>query len=618
MTKPYLSRSRYIPACTSPTPVHEPSQRSIRILAPARHASRRTIKTLTGTLALFLASATFLAGIPSPVSAQTAYTAPQSAQIALQTAQTAQTAPQSVPAFTFEKQEVDIGPASRQTVLTGFLLGGDVADLAVVNVDERGGRHLRVYAFEGGSGPEGGGAWRPRMDAWLRPAVSFVDVARIGDRDRLITCEPGRMNAWDPGTASEYELASVTSSFTPPREDEVPHVDITRDVNGDGRIDLVVPAGYDGFQVFVQLADGSFADPVEVGPPADLDRIYGADGYRYDPWSVSRVHAFDYNGDGRVDLVSWHGDHFEAHVQDGQGLFDPVAVTFTTGVRFDSDDLSTLAGEDMAGRMLRSFSDLNGDDTADMVIYALEGDRISDKRSAYEVHFGTRDADGRTRFASKSALSIQSEGQIQLAMERRDFDGDGEAGLIVTTIENRYLESSLFKRIKGFMGDDVWLNLAFYRVSEGRVPDRPSAIRKIQLDGAPSPREPGWVPLDVVLRGGKHVLRKDRAAYPRAFNKNLFIGDVTGNGHADLLIEWTHRELHVYAGVPGPDLFTELPHKVAVELPNDEEYAWMTDLNRDGRQDIVMHHPFTKRDAHGAPMELPGTESHRVILLIAR
>ena len=57
---------------------------------------------------------------------------------------------------------------------------------------------------------------------------------------------------------------------------------------------------------------------------------------------------------------------------------------------------------------------------------------------------------------------------------------------------------------------------------------------------------------------------------------------------------------------------------MAVELPNDEEFAWMTDLNRDGRQDIVMHQPFTIRDAHGAPMELPVAEPHQVILLIAR
>lgn len=627
MTKRYPGRSRYTPVRISPA------------------------------LALFLASAILLvallvlAGVPSPAAARSA-TAAQSTAAARSTIHT-------VPAFTFERQEVVIGSAVRQTVLTGFLLGGDVADLAVVNVNERGDRYLRIYAYEDGT-------WALNTNAPLRPGVSFVDLARIGNRDRLITYGKGRLEAWEPESSTEVVLVAATSSFDPPRPGEVPHVDVTHDVNGDGRIDLVMPDD-DGFNVYVQLSDGSFADPVVAGPPPVLDRIDGADGYRFDPWSVSRIHRFDYDGDGRVDLVSWNGDHFEAHIQDGRGQFDPEAVTFTTAVRFGSDDLSTLADGSMKGRGLHSFTDLNGDGIADMVVYALEGDSIAEKRSAYEVHFGSRASDGRLpddrasagrasagralagltdvgraadgrdsdgrasdgrisdgrasdgriHFAPKADFTIRSEGHIQFAMDQRDFDGDGEVDLIITTIEKKYLESSLFKRIKGFMGDDVWLNLAFYRMNEGRIPDRSTAVRKIQLDGAPSPREPGWVPLDVVLLGGKHARRTDREQYRRAFNKNFFIGDVTGNGRSDLLIEWTHREMHVYAGVPGPELFAGRPQKVKVELPNDEEYAWMADLNGDGMKDIVLHHPFEQRDAHGAPTRQPGVEPHRVTLLIA-
>ena len=539
--------------------------------------------------------------------------------------------------YTFDRHEIDIGPAVRQTVLTGFLLGGEVADLAVVTVEEDGGRRLRIYAFEGrldeegsnddGSGkaqnpspPNTKGTWALRKDVTLRPGVAYVDVARIDGRDRLITGEPGRLNTWDPDSDAEHELVSLTTAtagFKAPREGEVPHVDVTRDVNGDGRIDLVVP-GDNGFQVFVQMEGGAFADPVETGPPPSLDPILGADGYRYDPWSVNRIHEFDGNADGRIDLVSWNGDHFEAHVQNDQGLFDPDPLTFTTDVLFDTDEVTSLADGEMTGRALHSFGDLNGDGIADMVVYVLEGARIKDKRSAYEVYYGAQGSGSLIHFASSPEVSIQAENQVQLAMERRDLDGDGEGDLVVTSIEHKYLEGSLLKRIKGFMGDDVWLNLDFYRVRGGRIPDRPTATRRIQLDGAPSPREPGWVPLEVVLQGGKHARRWDREQYLRAFNKNRFIGDVTGDGRADLLIEWTHRELHVYAGVPGPGLFAEEPQKVAIELPNDEEFAWMTDLDRDGRQDIVMHHPFTIRDAHGAPMELPGAEPHRVTLLIAR
>ena len=47
------------------------------------------------------------------------------------------------------------------------------------------------------------------------------------------------------------------------------------------------------------------------------------------------------------------------------------------------------------------------------------------------------------------------------------------------------------------------------------------------------------------------------------------------------------------------------PQDVPVVVPNDEEYAWLVDLNKDGKQDILMHHPST-------------AEPHRVTILISR
>ena len=508
--------------------------------------------------------------------------------------------------FTFEQYEVVLGSAERQTVLTGFLLGSAVADLVAVQIDENGNRRLCMYAFDDSN-------WMPRLDATLRPAVLFVDVANIGGRDRLIAYQSGRLNWFDPESATERALVAVTANFNPPRRDEIPHVDVTRDVNGDGRDDLVVP-DVDGFWVFIQLSDSAFADPVKIGPATDMSRIYGADGYRYNPWSQSRIYAVDYNRDGRRDLAFWNVDHFEVHLQDERGLFASAAETFTADVAFDSDDLSALATGDMTGRVLHSLSDLNGDRVADLVVFSLEGS----KRSAYEVHFGTPTADGGTAFARDVAMAFTSDGSIQLGMDRHDFDRDGEVDLMFTTIEVEHLEGSLWKSIKGFMGDDIWLDLEFYRLEGGRYPDTPNAIRRIALDGVPSHREPGWVPLDIVLRGATHERRKTQKHWPRAFNTTLRIGDVTGDGLADLLLGDHPRIVGIFVGVPGPDLFAQRPQEVAVVLPHDEEYTWLVDLNKDGKQDLFMHHPFTLRDAHGARKLPLGTEPHRVTMLIAR
>ncbi len=215
--------------------------------------------------------------------------------------------------FTVERNDVDIGTAEHQTVLTGFLRGGAMADLAVVHIDENDERRLQIYAF-------GDDTWGPRIDATLGPGVLFVDVANIGGRDRLVTYRRGRLHWFDPDSATPRTLLAVTSTFDPPDGARVHHVDITRDVNDDGRDDVVVP-DIDGFWVFVQMDDGAFADPVKIGPPTDMSGIFGADGYQYDPWSESRIHQTDFNRDGRDDLVFWNTDHLEVHHQVDRRVF---------------------------------------------------------------------------------------------------------------------------------------------------------------------------------------------------------------------------------------------------------------------------------------------------------
>ena len=91
--------------------------------------------------------------------------------------------------------------------------------------------------------------------------------------------------------------------------------------------------------------------------------------------------------------------------------------------------------------------------------------------------------------------------------DRHDFNRDGQIDLMITTINIESLKGSLWKRIKGFMGDDIRLGLEFYQMEKGAYASTPNTTRGIALDGVPSHREPGWVPLDVVLRGATHENR---------------------------------------------------------------------------------------------------------------
>ena len=133
----------------------------------------------------------------------------------------------------FQRHELVTEPSKRQTILTGWFLGeGAIADLGVINVDHQGKRRLRIYAVNDIAGA-------PKLSVTLRPSVLFVDVADIGGRDRLIIYERGRLSWFDPRSRTESLLVKVNSNFRRPREREIPHVDLTRDANGDGMDDLI-------------------------------------------------------------------------------------------------------------------------------------------------------------------------------------------------------------------------------------------------------------------------------------------------------------------------------------------------------------------------------------------
>ena len=485
--------------------------------------------------------------------------------------------------FTFDQYEVVTGAAKHQIVLTGFLLDDTIAELVVVSIDEENDRRLNIYAFDHGS-------WALRLEATLRPEVLFVDVVNIDGRDRLVMYERGRLNWFNPESATEHPLVAVTSNTLPPKG-EIPHVDVTRDLNGDGRDDLVVPDS-DGFWVFIQMDNGAFADPVKIGPPIEMSRIYAADGYRYDPWSQGRVHEMDYNRDGRSDLVFWNEDHFEVHLQDERGLFAPVAKTFTTDVVFDSDDPASLAAPQevrrrrrdhqltgaTTGRVLHSLTDMNGDGVADLVVFSLEIRSMWSVHFAYEVHFGAPTSDGGTMFAPDVGSAIRSDG-LPFGLVPHDFDHDGQVDMMYAT-----MKFGIFKTIgmisRAMLTRSVRMHLEFYRMERGIYPDKPNATRKIKGHA------PG-------VSGKKGI-----------FHPSVLIGDVNGDALSDLLVQKGPEELRVYLGVPGPKLFARGPQKIKVAMPN-EEYTWLVDLNKDHKQDVLMHHPST-------------TKPHRVTILIAR
>ena len=507
--------------------------------------------------------------------------------------------PDTVKPFSYEQHKISIGTAThQQTVLTGFLLGGDIANLVVVSADKNKARKLHIYTFTDNQ-------WTLSIDTKLSPQVQFVDIAKIGGHDKLITYQPGCLSWFDTDSLMERELMRITTNFKPINVNEIPHIDITRDLNNDGLDDIILP-DVDGFLVATQLKNGTFTASTKLGPPDPfLDEISMDDGIIYRDvginrltvlWYLSRFHQMDYNQDGRNDIVFWNRNHFDVYLQNTNGRFSTTPVTFTTDVPFDTDGAYSIAfgfsGENMFSlifgfretterRVLHTFRDMNGDGVADMVIHSLRGRSIGKYQSIYEVYFGTSTKNGIV-FDKDIGTTIKPRGQAGALMPwgyssvvMQDFDGNGEIDVMFSDVK-----TAVTGMTRAMVGKSIAIDLEFHRMKDGKYPDKPATKRKI--------------------RPKLDIFETKRVFFPA-----VLLGDVTGNGRMDLLVGKNWNEMQVFLGIEAEHLFLNRPQKMKINMPEDERNIKLVNINKDNKKDILIYHRSN-------------TEPHQLTLLISK
>ena len=500
--------------------------------------------------------------------------------------------------YSFERYEILTGSAKHQTILIGHLLGSEMSDIAVVNIDDDNTRHLSIYSFNKEN-------WELSIKTTIPSKVLFVDMANIEGRDRLITYTHGQLHWFDPGTKVLQELIDITIHFKPLNVKEIPYVNISQDINEDGRDDFVLP-DIDGFWISTQLDQGMFTDPIKLGPPDPfLDEIALDEKHIYRDvginsmsvlWYMTRFHLMDYDGDKRNDIVFWNEDHFDVYPQNPEGTFSTVPATFTVDIPFDNDGAYALAfgytGENTFALIsglrkktkrsaLHMFRDLNGDGVTDMVIHTLEGRSLGNLKSVYEIYFGKMGNKG-IKFSSDDSLSIRPKGKAGGLLPWgyayqwwEDIDGDGDVDILYKDVK-----TTLSGMIRAMAGKSIAIDLECYRMLEGTYPRKPTYRRKI--------------------RPTLEIFETERVFFPA-----VLFGDANGDNRSDIIIGKNWNELHIYLGIAGAKLYAKQPKKVTVNMPNDERNIRLVDMNTDNKKDILIYHPDTD-------------ESHRVIVLISK
>ena len=401
--------------------------------------------------------------------------------------------------------------------------------LVLLGEDEAGDPRFAVHVLDQSG-------WRNVHEGGLPMDALFVDTLAFGDSDQLVVFNGhslARLGAteWEPNPLAIDALPTIYRG----EPSAVARVDMARDVNGDGRDDILLP-DFDGLWVVLQDGAGGFAEPVKIPVAPTMDATLSVS-YRVPP-----VYAFDYDGDGRGDVG----------VLDGSRLKVFKDATVASGDIVVPGGLTTGNGGGEPVRALNDVRDYDGDGVVDISVSTVQGEEdLLAATSATSFYFGER-RDGVVVFQGEPDATLQTGAFGDVEMTDVNRDGLMDAVVVAGSFSVRKLISALVTRS---MSVDIHIH---FMGAEGFASE-PDVTKKIKVS-------------------------QDRNPFG--------FGDVNGDGLTDF-VQRTDEGLAVYLGEHTEALLAKRAEEIDMKLPfegRSPSDVEAVDLDGDGRDDFLLRY----------------------------
>lgn len=359
-----------------------------------------------------------------------------------------------------------------------------------------------------------------------------------------------------------HKVLGVETLLRKPSDDEVRRKEFLRDVDGDGKTDLIVPERT-GFGIFRNLGGGTFAarDVIYCPPVATIG--LGTDQLSSNlnaSYFFANPTIADFDADGKPDIVLAQDDWLTVfRTVDGRIAPHAVTTLSITGVKVFSLDAEKPFELDF---------------TMPLVLKDLNADRRLD---AALTHVGT----GTTRVyinSDKPEESFKAPARVVRAKGITflsffvDLDGDKHEDLILPRMD----KIGIWAILKAIVTRSVPVEAQFFyqrkdAAKTDAYPDEPDFSRSFEIPIAIHSKGDG------VDLGTSVIVSLD--------------GDFDGDGLRDLVNRTDNDKLAIYPGLAGRRGVAEKP-AVELEIKNTDDYRFVLpmveDVNGDGRADIVL------------------------------
>lgn len=375
-----------------------------------------------------------------------------------------------------------------------------------------------------------------------------VDPGAPGRPGRLLLLDAEGLSVWRM-KGPPRRLLTSGSLYRGGTNPELRHLELLRDLDGDGVLDLLLP-DFDGW-IWRRAEGDGFGEAVHLPLPLPMTTEGSFVTYRRMELATVSGSAYALLGG---ETYTMPVDGVDGPAVGASGLEGDPSYwgrgILIADVEADQRDLTETG--------IYLFAEMTGDRVPDALVQVTRSAGVFDKSSSFALHPG-RLVDGVLRFTATPTGSVSSDG-IHFDADARDIDGDGRSDLMAPSVR-----FSVGRVIAALVSGGFRYDLDFHRqLDGGRFSEKPDFSLELSIE------------FDL---GSGHVTAPV-----------VGLPDLDGDGLLDLVVGEGEDTLHLHHGIGGDTLFDAEPESIEVPLPGVGDLAQIVDLDRDGRDDVVIRY----------------------------
>lgn len=379
---------------------------------------------------------------------------------------------------------------------------------------------------------------------------------------------------FSPTSETNFEhVVDVSSMYINNKAEYLKRAKFIKDLNGDKLIDIVLP-DFNKINLYINQQEGQFSEfKLPVSPIVEIFESSVS-------YTEQAYYFIDMNLDGRKDIVIAEDGELLVFSQSEQGDFSikPMIVSVNdtiSGVDWWNArgvDGQNVDQSDLEHRTLEHIRDVNNDGLPDLVVQFTQSSGVLDKSNDYEIYFG-ESVNDKIQYNDKANSIVKADGTLT-DLDFIDINSDQQDEIITSSFDIG-VSQIIGALVTGSIDQDVLLFSLGNDVSYKQV-----LKKEVQLTFSLSSG-----------KSGSPVVK---------------MADLDGDGYKELILSASEKKLKVYPGQASKPMLKKSPQNVKLYLPKDGEMLTFSDINTDGREELIVR--YSSDD---------GADKHKQLLILS-